>query len=45
VPLTPALRLDLNGRTIFTQKEDSLEFPSEFIPDFWSALLGLAIKF
>jgi len=45
VPLAPALGLDLNGRYIFMQKEDSLEFPTEFNPDFWSASVGLAIKF
>ena len=45
VPLAPALGLDLNGRYVFMQKENSLEFPTEFNPDFWSASLGLAIKF
>jgi hypothetical protein len=45
VPLTPALGLDLNGRYIFMQKDDDIEFPSEFDPDFWSMSLGLAIKF
>lgn len=45
LPLTPALGLDLNGRYIFMQKDDDLEFPTEFDPDFWSASLGLAIKF
>jgi opacity protein-like surface antigen len=45
VPLSPALGLDLNGRYVFMQADDSLEFPTEFDPDFWSASLGLAIKF
>jgi hypothetical protein len=45
LPLAPSLGLDLNGRYIFMQKDDSLEFPTEFNPDFWSASLGLAIKF
>ena len=48
-PLTPALGLDLNGRYIFMQKDNKLEWstawPTEFNPDFWSASLGLAIKF
>jgi opacity protein-like surface antigen len=49
VPLTPALGLDLNGRYIFMQKDNKLTWPTvlpkEFNPDFWSASLGLAIKF
>jgi hypothetical protein len=45
VPLAPNLGLDLNGRYIFMQEDDSLEFPTEFDPDFWSTSLGLAIKF
>ena len=45
LPLTPGLGLDLNGRYIFMQKDDSIEFPKEFDPDFWNASLGLAIKF
>lgn len=45
VPVGPSLGLDLNGRYIFMQKEDSLQFPTEFNPDFWTASLGLAIKF
>lgn len=45
VPLAPALGLDLNGRYIFMQKDNSVLFPTEFNPDFWSTSLGLAIKF
>jgi hypothetical protein len=49
VPLTPALGLDLNGRYIFMQQDNKLEWgtvlPSEFNPDFWSTSLGLSIKF
>jgi len=45
VPLTPALGLDLNGRYVFMQKDDNLQFPTEFNPDFWGASVGLAIKF
>jgi len=45
LPLTPALGLDLNGRYIFMQQDNSLQFPTEFNPDFWSTMLGLAIKF
>jgi opacity protein-like surface antigen len=49
LPLTPSLGLDLGGRYIFMQKDNELEWPTEwpteFNPDFWSAQLGLAIKF
>jgi len=45
LPLAPALGLDMNGRYIFMQKDNSLQFPTEFNPDFWSTSLGLAIKF
>ena len=45
LPLTPALGLDLNGRYIFMQQDNSLQLPTEFNPDFWSTMLGLAIKF
>jgi hypothetical protein len=45
VPLTPHLGLDLNGRYVFMQKDNSLQFPTQFNPDFWNTSLGLAIKF
>jgi hypothetical protein len=45
MPLTPALGLDVNMRYIFMQEENSLQFPTQFNPDFWSTLVGLAIKF
>jgi len=45
IPLAPSLGLDLNGRYIFMQKDNSIQFPSKFNPDFWNASLGLAIKF
>jgi hypothetical protein len=49
MPLTKALGLDLNGRYIFMQKDNKLEWgtalPTEFNPDFWSLSAGLAIKF
>jgi hypothetical protein len=46
MPLTPQLGLDLNGRYIFMQKDDSsLEVPTTFNPDYWSLSVGLAIKF
>jgi len=45
IPVTPALGLDVNGRYIFMQKDNSVVFPSKFNPDFWSTSVGLAIKF
>ncbi|OGF22912.1 MAG: hypothetical protein A2V63_09525 [Candidatus Eisenbacteria bacterium RBG_19FT_COMBO_70_11] len=45
VPMAPALGLDLNGRYVFMQKENDLQLPTKFNPDFWSTSLGLAIKF
>jgi len=45
VPLTPHLGLDFNGRYVFMQKDNSLQFPTQFNPDFWNTSLGLAIKF
>jgi hypothetical protein len=45
VPVAHSLGLDLNGRYIFMQKDNSVQFPTEFNPDFWSTSLGLAIKF
>jgi opacity protein-like surface antigen len=45
VPISPSLGLDLNMRYIFMQQDNSLEFPTTFNPDFWSTMLGLAIKF
>lgn len=45
VPLSPSLGLDLNGRYIFMQKDNSLKLPTDFNPNFWSTTVGLAIKF
>jgi len=45
VPVAPHLGLDLNGRYVFMEKDNSVKFPTEFNPDFWNASLGLAIKF
>jgi hypothetical protein len=45
VPLTSAIGLDLNGRYIFMQKDNDVQFPTKFNPDFWSTSVGLALKF
>lgn len=44
-PLAPGLGLDLNGRYIFMQTDNSVQIPTKFNPDYWSMSLGLAIKF
>jgi outer membrane protein with beta-barrel domain len=45
VPLAPAIGLDLNGRYIFMQQGNGVQFPTQFNPDFWSTSVGLAFKF
>lgn len=45
LPIAPRLGLDLNGRYIFMQKDESLQVPTTFNPDFWNVALGLAIRF
>jgi len=44
IPVVPAIAsLDLNGRYVFLQKQESLAPPNTFNPDFWSVSAGLAI--
>jgi hypothetical protein len=45
VPLGPSAALDLNGRYVFLEKQESALPPANFDPDFWSTTVGLAIKF
>lgn len=45
IPVAPAMGLDLHGRYVFMQQDDTVTFPTEFDPDFWNLSLGLAIKF
>lgn len=45
VPLAPRLGLDVNGRYIFMQKNNDVQLPTKFNPDFWTASAGLAIRF
>jgi len=44
VPMGPAA-LDLNGRYVMLQDQQSKLVPEEFNPDFWTMALGLAFKF
>ena len=43
--LAPSFGLDLNGRYIFMQQQNNIQFPTQFNPDFWSTSVGLAFKF
>jgi hypothetical protein len=43
VPLIPQAALDLQGRYVFMQDQESRLIPETFDPDFWSLSLGLAI--
>jgi hypothetical protein len=45
VPVGARAALDLNGRYVFLESEQSQLPPSEFDPDFWTTTLGLAIRF
>jgi hypothetical protein len=45
IPLGPAAAIDLNGRYVFLETEQSQLPPNEWDPDFWSTTLGLAIQF
>jgi len=45
VPLGPAAAVDLQGRYVMLQDQESRLVPEEFDPDFWSLNLGLAFGF
>lgn len=46
VPVGSKLAVDLNGRYIFMQADDTTPLiPSTFDPDFWSLGVGLAVSF
>ena len=42
VPLAPMVALDLGGRYVFMEKQESPLVPEKFNPDFWTTSLGLA---
>src|SRR5215204_5316691 len=42
VPLIPQAALDLQGRYVFLQDQESQLVPESFDPDFWSLSLGVA---
>ena len=45
VPFGSALALDLNGRYVWLQDQETAIIPREFNPDFWDMSLGLAFRF
>ena len=45
VPIAPRAALDLTGRYVFLEDQESKLIPETFDPDFWSMSLGLALKF
>ena len=45
VPLVPHMALDMNGRYVFMQDQESHLIPSKFNPDFWTLSAGLALGF
>ncbi len=46
IPMTSRVGLDLSGRYIFLQADDTSPLlPTEFDPDFWSLGVGLAVSF
>jgi len=45
VPFGSAMALDLNGRYVWLENQETAIIPREFNPDFWDASLGLAFRF
>jgi len=45
VPVAPAVGVDLQGRYVMMQKQESRLVPSQFNPDFWTLSAGLALHF
>jgi hypothetical protein len=44
MPIAPGAALDLTGRYVFMESQESKLVPTKFDPDFWSMSLGLALK-
>jgi len=45
VPIAPAVALDMSGRYVWLQKQETAIVPREFNPDFWDMSLGLGLHF
>ena len=45
IPVSPAVGVDLGGRYVMMQDQESRLVPERFDPDFWTTSLGLAFRF
>jgi hypothetical protein len=45
IPFGSAMALDLNGKYVWLENQETATIPSTFNPDFWDASLGLAFRF
>jgi opacity protein-like surface antigen len=45
VPLAPAIALDLSGRYVWLEDQETAQIPQKFNPDFWDMSLGLGFRF
>lgn len=45
VPVAPKVALDLSGRYVHLQDQESRLIPEKFNPSFWTLSMGLALKF
>jgi hypothetical protein len=44
IPLAPAVGVDVTGRYVFLQKQESRLIPESFNPNYWTLSLGLAFR-
>lgn len=44
IPLAPMAAVDMTGRYVFLQKQESRLVPSTFDPNYWTLSLGLALR-
>jgi opacity protein-like surface antigen len=44
IPIAPVAALDVTGRYVFLEKQESRLIPSTFDPDYWTLSLGLAFR-
>lgn len=45
IPISGSAALDMNGRYVFMDSQQTQLPPTQFDPDYWSTTLGLAIRF
>jgi opacity protein-like surface antigen len=44
-PVASSIALDLGGRYVWLEKQETVSIPQKFNPDFWDMSLGLAFRF